>query len=746
MRRRIVFLFVVFAVVAAVFPARGSSGALVLYAGAARQDVTPFTNAPSVVLAPGSNPGASNPDGLPATATSPGGDAGLHDANLHEWMYATFDGQVTKTGVWGEPFTDSPGGRPGRFDDRLGNASRGADTFVDDPGNTAIDPDSAGKWDGTYLAGFANDRVATGALDKLWVRVAVFANAPIGADLQGHNVDAESFAIASADFLGYFSDWSPRILDLAESLWPYEGGGGEFWLNRLILSHTHNHAGPDVHVGMWGPNAGTDGTYPKYERYVERKIAIALVHAMRDARPVTIRTGSIGSGETFRTLAGHVESLAGLQARSSCRTPWFFDDELRALEARDARGRPVLAMINYAAHNESLEGQNTLLSSDFAGYARDELERRLGGGVAMWMPGAQGAVEIVGDSCTSRWKRAAFDGERFPSIGGRIPYGPARTRAIGRLIGDAAYAALSSGAVDARPLIEGFAARTLDVPVTNEALAALSAKGVIDKPAYVAEKASANQSVYEASGAAYSSAGAPIPKTELPSVPSPGTDARTTLYAFEIGPASFITAPGELFPEIYYGVGDFNRSKAAAYEFAPNSSYIECSGQAANGRPYEPSIRDRQALTFPGASVHFILGYTPDLLGSIVPGYDYSIYGAPVLSGAGVPLQADENGAAADEAPDDCAGITIAQALAGGVQDHYVSHHQEVNSASSMLAAAYACTIDAILLQDVTGMDGVPACHEWSTWKFSPARVHNPADHSTTSDMLDPESERIRHY
>src|SRR5437879_6167656 len=74
-----------------------------------------------------------------------------------------WDGTVTASGVWGEKFTDT--NHNGRWDP--------GETFEDDPANDVLDPGSKGKYDGIYLAGFGNNRPATGKHDDLWARAIV---------------------------------------------------------------------------------------------------------------------------------------------------------------------------------------------------------------------------------------------------------------------------------------------------------------------------------------------------------------------------------------------------------------------------------------------------------------------------------------------------------------------------------------------------------------------------------------------
>src|SRR5262245_21344393 len=94
-----------------------------------------------------------------------------------------WDGTITDTGVWGERFTDS--NRNGRWDE--------GEPFEDDPGNTAIDASSKDKYDGIFLAGFGNNRLATGKHDDYWARALVL------------EYGKTKLAIVSIDVLGYYS-------------------------------------------------------------------------------------------------------------------------------------------------------------------------------------------------------------------------------------------------------------------------------------------------------------------------------------------------------------------------------------------------------------------------------------------------------------------------------------------------------------------------------------------------------------
>ena len=137
--------------------------------------------------------------------------------------------------------------------------------------------------------------------------------------------------------------------------------------------------------------------------------------------------------------------------------------------------------------------------------------------------------------------------------------------------------------------------------------------------------------------------------------PADGRPSRfeTTIYALTLGDSQIVTTPGELFPEVFYGVAANGRSDCPA---------------ADTGAPREPSIRD--AMT---ARYRFVFGLCPDEFGYIVPKYDWRRE------------EVDLKKMDVRKSPDAC--------KAAGVTDHY----HETNSASRELAPASACVTVALL-------------------------------------------------
>jgi hypothetical protein len=499
-----------------------------------------------------------------------------------------WDGAITESGVWGEKFTDT--NHNGRWDT--------GEAFEDDPGNDVLDSSSKGKYDGIFLAGFGNNRLATGKHDDLWARAIVL------------EYETTRIAIVSIDVIGYYSKANYYGLGEIKKLVDPKLG-----VTEILVASTHDHEAPDT-IGAWGPNVLSDGKYPKYLRFIDRQIAKAI----NKAAASTVRTVmKLGSTDSLVS-----PSIAGMQTRTRGRPPDFFDQELRVMQFFDGSGttldRVIATVINWNTHPESMESGNTLITSDFPHAVREAVEKKYGG-TAIYISGDIGAVEIIGDSNNKADDRTRFDGKEYPlkPSSKRPEYTFERTEAIGRDVAKAVFDALGRSEWSGVSGIE-LKKATLRAPMDNAGYLFLASQGVLDTM--------------------------PIPREgERP-------DLETTVYAITIGDAQIITTPGELFPEVFYGVEKYRRR--------------DCAG-ADTRRPAEPGVRDRMTKKY-----KFVFGLCPDEFGYIVPGYDFL-----------------------PPSPDPARGLRQAQdpCKSAGSPDHY----HETNSASSQLAARWACAAAELL-------------------------------------------------
>jgi len=459
-----------------------------------------------------------------------------------------WSGPITASGVWGEEFTDTNGN--GVWDP--------GEAIVQDPVSTELDRrDAANRYNGIFLAGFGSNRLATGCNDDLWARTVVI------------EIGDTKISMTSIDLIGYLSHGTYYGFQRAQDMLPSGLG-----IDTFIYSSTHQHEGPDS-MGLWGFQEFADGKFPHYLQFVDRMIAKSITEA---ADPDNMRDAT----QVFASSTNAVETAAlrGLQVRTGCRPPWFFDDELRALRFADADGETIATVINWSTHPESLEDQNTLVSSDFVHYIRERVETDLGG-TAVYFSGALGAAEIVGDTCVDGADARNPDGSN--EFDRRDDIGVPRTQALGDLVGGVVVDMLADA--DAAPVaalridsVDYFAAGSN--PVFSFAMQA----GILDLDPVAFNPANC------AGGAG-------------------GLCATVTQHLLQLEDnagaplVQIVTSPGELFPELFYGVAAHRRD--------------DCP-EADTGLPFEPSIRD--AMTAPH---RWLIGLSPDHFGYIVPGYDF---------------------------------------------------------------------------------------------------------------------------
>ncbi|HYD48393.1 MAG TPA: hypothetical protein VEB21_08605, partial [Terriglobales bacterium] len=247
----------------------------------------------------------------------------------------------------------------------------------------------------------------------------------------------------------------------------------------------------------------------------------------------------------------------------------------------------IATVINWSTHPESLEDENELVSSDFPHWIRQKVEAELGG-TAVYFSGDLGAAEIVGDTCVGNADPHGEDGSN--EFDTRANLGVPRTQKIGELVGSAVVEMLAGAEPIAVDHLE-VATVSYHIAGTNETFQFGNQIGILDLD--------------------------PV-KFDVANCPS-GTQicAPVEQHAISLENAAgeplvqMVTAPGEIFPELFYGVEEHGRS--------------DCP-EANTGQPFEPSIRNEMA-----APHRWLIGLSPDHYGYIVPGYDYY---APVALGS----------------------------------------------------------------------------------------------------------------
>ena len=136
---------------------------------------------------------------------------------------------------------------------------------------------------------------------------------------------------------------------------------------------THTHAGIDT-LGLWGP-IGVDG---KNSTYMD-----ALIKAAAEAGREAIKSRTKG-----KLYFGYAKTE---EMYRDSRDPIVYDENLYQLRFRADDGAGNIRLLSYGAHPESLRGNNTLLSRDYAGMLCDKVTEQTGDDT-IFAPGAIGGL------------------------------------------------------------------------------------------------------------------------------------------------------------------------------------------------------------------------------------------------------------------------------------------------------------------------------------------------------------------
>jgi hypothetical protein len=284
------------------------------------------------------------------------------------------------------------------------------------------------------MAGFDNDRRATGVHDDLWARAVAVSDG------------RERVVVVSVDLIGVF------LADVEKARALLRQRAGEV---ALVVCSTHNHQGPDT-MGLWGPGRFTSGVDPEYLDRLRRAIVDTAAEALdrlEPARLVLARTAA-------PTLI--VDS----------RLPEVIDDEMVVLQALTEDGRSLGTVVRWSSHPEALGGENTLITADFPHYLNRRLEETLGGTAVFLVGSIGGLMTPLGLELTDG------TGRTIP------PDSFAFARAVGGRAAEAAIEALRTSGQPSRSGAVEYRGRRVFVPLENRLFRLAMFLGVLDRTVY----------------------------------------------------------------------------------------------------------------------------------------------------------------------------------------------------------------------------------------------------------------------
>jgi hypothetical protein len=392
----------------------------------------------------------------------------------------------------------------------------------------------------TYTDGNGN-----GKFDAVWM--AGFQNKRpangIHDDLWARTVvidDGKSkISITVLDAIGFMHD---DIVDVRKSL-PADAG-----ITYSIIASTHTHEAPDL-LGLWGKSYFSSGVDAKYLQYVKDQCIRSITEANRSMKPAWL------------VFSQDLHGLRDLVYDT--RNPQVFDDGLRLIHAIDAdNGETLGTVVAWANHPETLWSDNLLITSDFPYFVRESLEKGIFHEDSLVMEGL-GGITIYINGAIGGLMTTPPDFDITDSLSGGVYSAPSfeKAEAQGTRIALAALQALEKDSDTLRMGSLSLIANTIDLPLDNNLFKLGASLGVLDR----------------------------------------GTtgwmNIQSEISVFTLGPASFVTMPGEIYPEIINGGIE-----------APM-------GQDFQITPMEiPPVRNMMAGKY-----KFVFGMTNDMIGYIIP-------------------------------------------------------------------------------------------------------------------------------
>jgi len=209
----------------------------------------------------------------------------------------------------------------------------------------------------SYLAGYDRDRRVQGIHDDVFVKAVVVKD------------EQQALAFVVVDCIGLlFPDVArirQRVADLLDS--------EQLEPERIIVSSTHTHSGPDV-AGLWGGHLFSSG---RDEDYIDRLVetaALQIVAAFEAMQPAVMKADS---------------ALLQLSWVRNLSEPGLLDDRFNVIQFSGLDGSSIATLSNFPCHPTVLGPENHLVSADYLGGFYQAMDRRYGG-VNLFLQGAIG--------------------------------------------------------------------------------------------------------------------------------------------------------------------------------------------------------------------------------------------------------------------------------------------------------------------------------------------------------------------
>ncbi len=376
------------------------------------------------------------------------------------------------------------------------------------------DVNGDGHFQGIWMAGFQSRRAALDVHDPLSVSAVVIS------------LDGEYVALVGVDALGILEN---RVRDAGAVL---DADG--FDRDRLIVSSSHTHSAADT-VGIWGLDETSSGADPEYTASITEAILEAVQTAASVMEPVSPTVGQADmtgpeyNGAPFGGINPDASVEGGI---NDIRDPLITAGSVFSIALDGTAGR-VATVVSASGHPETSSDEHSSLSADYAGAMRDWIDTS-DGGTTVFLSGALGGMQSALGSTVPMVDSA---GARILAEDGSPEWlsdnGFEFVRVWGTLLAQEAQASLT----DDQPWKQiRIRKASFLIPVDNVSFALAFQLHLLDTPDEYVDQS--------------------------PDCPGYGYDpdvfgcVPASVWVIELGPMTFGSAPGELFPELFWGVPD----------------------------------------------------------------------------------------------------------------------------------------------------------------------------------------------
>ena len=329
----------------------------------------------------------------------------------------------------------------------------------------------------------------------------------------------------------------------------------ELKIDYCLIASTHVHEAPDL-MGIWGASAFKSGVNKNYLKFIIEQCVKSIEQAEANLEPVSLHFAK--------------DEKSALSIVKDTRLPEVHDPGMYIIHAKKTDGSTKGTLVLWANHPETLWSKNLQITSDFPHYFRKGIEEKLGG-TCVYFNGAIGGLITTHPSLPVK----------HPVSGKEISEATfEKAEAQGVILANIAVAAIQNSQ---HSISEGkieLQAKTFTLPFKNKMFRIATVAGIINRGM------------------------------------TKNWQVRTEIAAFKIGPASFITIPGEIYPEIING--GIEAPKGQDFQVLPEEI---------------PPLRNIMKGEY-----KFVIGLANDELGYIIPKSEWDneepwIYGDKELYG-----------------------------------------------------------------------------------------------------------------